>query len=159
MQHGARVVLRWFSALYVLLIVVQVFLAGEGVFRLGNIKHDCDKSAGSLNHTNCLAGSKTLDAHRALGFILTIPGAILFLIVALLAWYPNKRIRTMTIVAPILVFLQTVWAAAGGWVGGIHVLMAFVVLGMFGFLARTLRDEAATSTASTPEAAPATTGS
>jgi hypothetical protein len=152
MQHGARVVLRWFSALYVLLIVVQVFLAGEGVFRMGNIKHDCTKSTLGAH---CLAGSKTLNAHRVLGDILAGPGAILFLIIALLAWHPNKRIRTITIAAPVLLFLQIVWAGVGGWVGGIHVLFAFVVLAMYGFLARTLRDEKATLPASQPEAAPA----
>ena len=45
-RRGARSVMKWFSALYVLLIVVQVFLAGAGIFGLNNIKNsdDCDKS-------------------------------------------------------------------------------------------------------------------
>ena len=74
LRPGARSVLKWFSALYVVLIVVQVFLAGEGIFGLNNIKNsdDCDKSG-----AHCIANSKTLDPHRALGFILTGPGAIL----------------------------------------------------------------------------------
>ena len=61
----------------VVAIVVQVFLAGEGIFGLNNIKHsdDCDKHA-SL----CAGGSGTLDAHRGLGFFLTMPGALLFLV-------------------------------------------------------------------------------
>jgi uncharacterized membrane protein YecN with MAPEG domain len=42
---------------------------------------------------HCVGNTQTLDAHRALGFFLTFPGAILFLIVALVAWHPNTRIR------------------------------------------------------------------
>ena len=87
MRHGARSVLKWFSGLYVVLIIVQVFLAGEGIFGLYNIKHsdDCDKTG-----AHCIANSKTLDPHRALGFFLTLPGALLFLIVALIAWLPEQ---------------------------------------------------------------------
>ena len=97
-RRVARSILKWFSALYVVAIIVQVFLAGEGIFGLNNIKHadDCNKAA-----AQCIANSKTLDAHRGLGFFLTMPGALLFLIVALLAWHPNKRIRIVSIVAPI----------------------------------------------------------
>ena len=97
MRRGARSVLKWFAGLYFVLIVVQVYLAGEGIFGLNNIKHsdDCDK-----HPALCAGGSGTLDAHRALGFFLTLPGALLFLIVALIAWHPNKRIRTASIVVP-----------------------------------------------------------
>ena len=39
-----------FSALYVVLIVIQVYLAGEGIFGLSVIKHsnDCDKKGANL---------------------------------------------------------------------------------------------------------------
>src|SRR5690349_22295021 len=96
-RRGARSVLKWFSALYVVAIIVQVFLAGEGIFGLSNIKHpdDCNKAG-----AQCIANSKTLDPHRALGFFLTMPGALLFLIVALLAWHPNRRVRIVSIVTP-----------------------------------------------------------
>jgi hypothetical protein len=40
-RRGARSVLKWFSALYVVAIIVQVFLAGEGIFGLNNIKPCC----------------------------------------------------------------------------------------------------------------------
>ena len=53
-----------------------------------------------------MGNSKTLDAHRAVGFFLTVPGAVLFLIVALVAWHSNKRIRTISIVVPILTFVR-----------------------------------------------------
>ena len=49
MRRGATAVLKWFSALYVVLIVIQVYLAGEGIFGLNVIKHsdDCDKKGAS----------------------------------------------------------------------------------------------------------------
>ena len=143
-RRVARSILKWFSALYVVAIIVQVFLAGEGIFGLNNIKHsdDCDKAG-----AQCIANSKTLDPHRALGFFLTLPGALLFLIVALLAWYPNKRIRIVSIIAPILTFVQMILPGLGRWGGAFHPLNAIVVLGLFSWLAYRLRQEQAVDVA------------
>ena len=80
-RSGARSVLKWFSPLYVVLIIVQIFLAGEGVFRLRTV-YDSDTCKKAI-----CGGSKTLDPHRFLGFVLTQPLAILFLIAALLAFF------------------------------------------------------------------------
>ena len=77
MRRRAASILKWFSALYVVLIVIQVYLAGEGIFGLNVIKHsdDCDKkNATAHDLALCAGNSKTLDAHRALGFFLTLPG-------------------------------------------------------------------------------------
>jgi hypothetical protein len=134
-RSGARSVLKWFSPLYVVLIVVQVFLAGEGVFRLKTV-YDSDKCKEAV-----CGGSTTLDPHRFLGFLLTQPLAILFLIAALLAWYPDTRLRIVTILAPILTFVQLVLAGIGKWVGGLHVINAILILGMYGWLTYTLRHE------------------
>jgi hypothetical protein len=148
-RSGARSVLKYFAPLYVVLIVIQVFLVGEGLFRMKAITADeCDKA-----HLNCLSNSRTLDAHRFFGFILTEPLALLFLIAALLAWFPNKRVRTITILAPIVTFLQVVWAVIGSWAGGLHPLGAFVALAMFGWLSRVLRSEEATAPAAAGAAA------
>jgi hypothetical protein len=135
-RRGARSVLKWFSPLMVVLIVIQVFLAGEGIFGLANIKNsdDCDKGV-----AHCVANAKTLDAHRALGFIITNPLALLFLICALLAWHPNTRLRTISIVVPILTFIQMILAGAGRWAGGLHPVNAMLVLGLYGYLAYQLR--------------------
>src|ERR1041384_7267078 len=106
-RRGARAVLRWFSPLYVVLIVIQVFLVGEGIFRSYVIKHsdDCNSNkASKLAHCTATPAhlhTKTLDAHRFFGFLLTEPLALLFLIAALLAWYPNVRLRILTILPPI----------------------------------------------------------
>jgi hypothetical protein len=138
MRQGARSVMKWFAALYVVLIVVQVFLAGAGIFGLNNIKHadDCD-----TNPAICAGGSGTLDAHRGLGFFLTMPGALLFLIVALIAWHPNKRTRIVSIVLPFLAFFQMILAGLPRWVAAFHPVNAILLLGLFGWLAYTLRQE------------------
>jgi hypothetical protein len=149
MRRGAASVLKWFSALYAVLIIVQVFLAGEGIFGLDNIKHsdDCNKAG-----AQCIANSKTLDAHRNLGFFLTLPGALLFLIVALIAWLPNTRLRTISIVVPILTFVQMILAGIGRWAGGLHPVNAILILGLYAYLARSLWRE---QEAPAPETAPA----
>jgi hypothetical protein len=137
-RRGARSVMKWFSALYVVLIVVQVFLAGAGIFGLNNIKNsdDCDKAG-----AHCIANSKTLDPHRALGFFLTAPGALLFLIVALLAWHPTMRTRVVSIVLPFLLFIQMILPGFNRWIAALHPVNAILLLGLFIWLAYTLRRE------------------
>jgi hypothetical protein len=136
MRRVARSILKWFSGLYVVLIVVQVFLAGEGIFGLNNIKHadDCNNAG-----AQCIADSKTLDPHRALGFFLTMPGALLFLIVALIAWLPNTRARVVSIAAPILTFVQMILPGLGRWGGAFHPLNAFLILALYAWLFLELR--------------------
>jgi hypothetical protein len=140
LRRVMRTVLVWFSALYVVAIVVAVFLAGEGIFRLKNIVNgdDCSKKGVNVATTDCVGNSNTLDAHRALGTLLVL-FSILFLIVALLAWLPEKPERIVSIVVPILTFLQIVLAAIGGWVGGLHPVNAFLVLFLYGWLFVRLR--------------------
>lgn len=144
MRRRATSVLKWFSALYVVLIVIQVYLAGEGIFGLNVIKHsdDCDKTGANVVSTLCAGNSKPLDAHRALGFFLTFPGAILFLILALVAWHPNTRIRTISILVPILTFVQLILPGTGRWGAALHPVNAILILGMYLWLFLTLRKEA-----------------
>ena len=155
MRRRATSVLKWFSALYVVLIVIQVYLAGEGIFGLNVIKHsdDCDKTGAQVVSSLCAGNSKTLDAHRALGFFLTFFGAILFLIVALVAWHSNKRVRIISIVAPILTFVQMILPGTGRWGAALHPVNAFLILGMYLWLFLTLRraaPEAVTEPAAQP---------
>src|SRR5204863_3900029 len=124
-RRGARAVMKWFAALYVVAIIVQVFLAGEGIFGLNNIKNaeSCDKGV-----AHCVANSKTLDAHRGLGFCLTMPGALLFLLVALLAWHPHTRSRVVSTVPPFLAFVKMILAGLPRWVVGLHPVNAMLLL-------------------------------
>jgi hypothetical protein len=128
-RRGARGVMRFFAPLIVLAIIVQIFLAGEGIFGIKHLKKD-------------IGDAKTLDPHRALGFILTEPVAFLFLIVALLAWLPNRRLRWLSLILPFELFAQAPLAWGGRWSGAFHPLNAFVLLALFGFLSRELWQEA-----------------
>lgn len=137
-RRGARAVLKWFAPLMAVLIVVQILLAGEGIFGLG--------------HVGKLDDAKTLDPHRALGFILTEPLALLFLITALLAWHPVKRVRRVSIGLPFLTFAQAPLAWGGRWSGMFHPLNAFLLLALYGWLSGQLHREGRVSEV---EAAPA----
>ena len=159
MRRRAASILKWFSALYVVLIVIQVYLAGEGIFGLNVIKHsdDCDKkNATAHDLALCAGNSKTLDPHRALGFFLTLPGALLFLICALIAWVPDKRTRIISILVPILTFVQMILPGTGRWGGALHPVNAILILVMYGWLFHALKKAPATEEATSP--APAPTG-
>ena len=141
-RRGAHAVLKFLAPIFVIGIIVQVFLAGEGIFGLKNVQN--------------LDDAKILDPHRALGFFLTFPGALLLLIVALLAWSPDKRVRILSLVLPFQLFLQSVLAGIGRWGGAFHPLNGFALLAEFGWLTYILwqRQEAtapaAAATASVP---------
>jgi hypothetical protein len=132
-RQGARTVMRYFVPLFAAAVVVQIFLAGEGIF---GIKKGIE-----------LDDQKTLDAHRGLGFILADPGALLLLILALIAWYADKRTRAITIVLPFLLVLQGFLGAGSRWVGAFHPLLAFIILGQLGWLTHRLWRQPATEPA------------
>jgi hypothetical protein len=138
-RRGAVAVMRYYVPLFVIAIIVQIFLAGEGIFGI--------KGGSELDD------QKTLDPHRALGFILTEPAALILLILALLAWFPDRRMRWISIALPFLIFLQDPLSWGGRWSGAFHPLNAILVLALLGWLARRLwtgREETAV-----PASAPA----
>ena len=123
-RNGARAVLRYLAPLFFIALIVLVFLAGEGIFGI--------KPGPELDD------QKTLDAHRGFGFILADLGAVLLLIVALLAWHGDRRIRAVSIALPFLLFVQGLLGGAGRWGGAFHPLNAFLLLGLFGWLSHRL---------------------
>jgi hypothetical protein len=123
-RRGATAVLRYYVPLFVLAVVVQIFLAGEGIFGI--------KGGAELDD------QKVLDPHRGLGFILAEPAALILLILALLAWFPDRRMRWISIGLPFLIFAQDPLAWGGRWTGALHPLNAFLVLGLLGWLTRRL---------------------
>ena len=137
-RRGARAVMRYFVPLYFVAIIVQIFLAGEGIFGI--------KAGPNLDD------QKTLDAHRGFGFILADFGSVLLLIVALLAWFPDRRTRSVSIAIPILLFIQGILGGAGRWGGAFHPLNAFLILTLLGWLTHRLWRGRATAeeTASVP---------
>jgi uncharacterized membrane protein len=122
-RRVSRSILRYFIPLYVVAVIIQIFLAGEGIFG---------------GREDPIEDSTILDPHRGLGWFLTMPIALLLLILALLAWLPNKRDRWLTIALPFILFIQLVLAEAGRWGGAFHPLNAILILGILGYLSRRL---------------------
>jgi hypothetical protein len=123
-RNGARAVLRYYVPILFVAVIAQILLAGEGIFGI----------KGGLE----LDDQKTLDPHRALGFILTEPAAFLLLIAALPAWLPDRRLRRVSIGLPFLIFLQAPLAWGGRWSGMFQPLNAFLILGGLGWFSRQL---------------------
>jgi hypothetical protein len=119
-RRVTRSILRYVFPLYVLAIILQVYFAGEGIFGAGD---------------SSIEDANSLNLHRDFGWFISQPIALLVLIVALLAWLPNKRLRAFSILAPILLIVQSILPSAGRWVAALHPVNAFVLLGLMGYLA------------------------
>ena len=123
-RHGAFQVFRLLIVLFAVLLLVQVFLAGLGIFGSDVAVTD--------------DGSTELDAHRAFGHILSQPIALLVLIAAAIA-RPGRKIVQLTIAMFVLGIAQVALGIAGGdaaFLGGLHALNALILIGLAGALVR-----------------------
>jgi hypothetical protein len=96
-----------FAAAIVVGVFLQVYLIGSYIFG---------------------AGTGALDAHRTVGFALQGP-ELFVLLTALIAWLSRIDLLLSLLVA-IVGFVQAFLASAHEWVGGLHPLLALVVLGL-----------------------------
>jgi len=122
-RRGAWVGLKYVTSLFFVGVIVQFFLVGYGLF--------------DMKHGATIDNAKSLDAHRGLGWIIAEPGAILILILVLLAWPPAKLLVRWIVLA-VLAFAQGILAATGvnHWVlGMLHPVNALILLGLSGYLA------------------------
>ena len=112
-RRGAQAVLKYLAPIFVIAIIVQVFLAGEGIFGLKSV----DRISTTRRRSTRIAG---------LGFFLTFPGALLLLIVALLAWHARPE-SPHRLDHPSLRALPAVGArrASDRWGGAFHPLNGF----------------------------------
>jgi hypothetical protein len=108
-MNTGRVIYRYLTALFVVDVLLQFFLAGDGVFSAG---------AGTAARD-----SSTLDPHRFNGMIVMLV-ALLLLIAALVARGGRWKWALVLIAATAL---QPVLAIAGA-AGGLHVLNAAAIL-------------------------------
>jgi hypothetical protein len=92
-------------AAIVLAVFAQVYLIGAYVFG---------------------AGQSALDAHRTVGFT-THGFEVLVLVLALAAWLPRRDIALSLLLA-VIGTAQIALAGSQRWVGGLHPLLALVVL-------------------------------
>jgi hypothetical protein len=139
-RRVTRSILRYAYPLYVVAIVLQVYFAGEGIFGAG------DSSVEDAN---------SLNLHRDFGWFISQPFALLLLIVTLLAWLPDKRLRVLSILFPVLLIVQSILPETGRWVAALHPVNAFVLLGLAGYLSSLFwRGEALAPAVRTEEAPP-----
>ena len=141
-RRGAWFALRYVTTIFFLGVVVQFFLVGYGLF--------------AMKHGATIDNAKSLDAHRGLGWTLSMYGAGLMLILVLLAW-PARRLLGMWILLAVLAFLQAILASAGWkhWgFGMFHPVNALLLLGLSGRLAHyawtTRKTEEVTAPATAP---------
>ena len=123
-RRGAGAILRYLTPLLALAVLVQIFLAGAGVF--------------GIEEGQGLEEATSLDPHRVFGHILTQPVALLTLIIALLWWPRNKRLLGLYVLLFVLFVVQLVLAWAPQWVAALHPVNAVVILGLLGYLSYVL---------------------
>ncbi len=112
----ARTIYGWLTAIFMLAVVVQFFLAGAGVFRAG---------AGKAARE-----SSTFDPHRALGDLIIL--LALLVLVAALAGRVGWRLSLVLLVACVV---QLPLAHVSGWVGGLHPVVGLVIAAIGSLLA------------------------
>jgi hypothetical protein len=122
-RNGAHALWRFLIAVYALATVVQVFLAGFGIFR-------ADDEGQNKKF------STAFNAHGALGFFLQV-GALLLLILALIAWR-DKRTVGLSALLFVMLIVQGILAGLGEdhpLVGGLHPVNGFLIVGFSWMLA------------------------
>jgi hypothetical protein len=129
-RAGARravdVAYGYLAAFFVAGVLVQVYLAGIGIFGINSAK---------------VANATSLDPHGAWGTVLMVLSVIL-LILALVAWVSRVTVIWTFVLAVLVTAAQTALAAAGEnnkWIGGLHALDGMVILLLSLWLAITAR--------------------
>jgi len=121
-RRGAWVALRYVTTIFFLGVILQFFFVGFGLF--------------GMKDGETIDNAKSLDAHRGFGFILADGGAILLLVLALLAWPRPRKLLVAWILLAVLAFFQPVLADFHHkWVGMFHPVNAIILLALSGRLA------------------------
>jgi hypothetical protein len=145
LQRGAFALYRYLIVLFAAACVVQIFLAGRGVF--GIRPASTGKSVGTFfDH------QKSLDPHRALGEAIGLAAVLMFL-AALVVWRDRRLIGWTFGLAVATEVLQHAFAVPDHpWVAGLHAVSGVSILGSGVWLAH---DAWRGARRTVPEAAPA----
>ena len=120
-RRGAWLGLKYVTTVFLLGVLVQFFLVGVGLF--------------GMKDGNTIDNANSLNPHRDFGFILADGGAILMLVLVLLAW-PARRLLGAWILLAVLAFLQPMLADFHHqWVGMFHPVNALLLAALSGRLA------------------------
>jgi hypothetical protein len=123
-RRGAGAGYRWLLLLFLVAGVVQIFLAGLGVFHL---------HAYGLDDP---AGDSALDPHRTLGFAMA-GIAVLILVLALVARPGGRQVVLAAVLVLQTAVLQSLLAGLGddsAVYGGLHALDGLLAIGIAGYL-------------------------
>jgi hypothetical protein len=126
-RSGAAWIYRILITLFTAGVIVQFFLAGLGIF---------DAIPEGSEQTTSSTWEDKIDPHAALGHLLFIPGAILLLILILIAWTGPRSIGA-TFGLAVLMLLQIILGAAGEdtpALGALHPVNAVLILALSLFL-------------------------
>jgi hypothetical protein len=114
-RRAADVVYGYLAAFFVLAVLLQVFLAGVGVFGINATK---------------VANATSLNLHREWGSVLMVISLVL-LILALIAWASRGTVIGTVVLAALVIVAQSELATLGEsskWFGGLHALDGMVIL-------------------------------
>jgi hypothetical protein len=120
-RAAADRVFMWGWLLFLVAGLVQIFLAGIGVFDLNGQK---------------VEDASSLDPHRTLGFALGGLSVVL-LILAVVARVDTRTMVVSLVVALLAFLVQSLLASAGQdtpFFGGLHALDGLAILGLAGYL-------------------------
>jgi hypothetical protein len=107
---------HWALGLFLLLGVVQIFLAGVGAFSAG--------------------GGPGFEPHRLTGFVMS-GVALVVVVLAVVARAGSRHIAASVVVLLLVGLLQSLLMRAGwenAWIGGLHALGGLLILGLAGHL-------------------------
>ncbi len=127
MTGAVRAIYKYWAAILLVALVVQIFLAGFGAFDLVGAAEEGGATEEDV--------TDAFDPHGALGFFLWL-GMILLFLLSLGARLGRNRVL-LSLALPILGFLQILLAGIGeesAVVGGLHPVNALVLLGLTGYL-------------------------
>ncbi len=122
-RRGAYVGYKWLLAIFLLLGVVQIFLAGLGVFDLNGRKLGAE-------------GETAFDPHRMVGFVMG-GLSLIILILALIARRSRSSVVLSVVLALLSFLAQSILAGLGedtAFFGGLHAVDGLAILGIAGYL-------------------------
>lgn len=116
-RTGAYAAWRYLIVLFVVVVVVQFFLAGVGVF-------------------NPTESSEPYDPHSAVGFLGGMVGSLLLALLALIAWRDRMTTGGSVLLFVLAAIIQPALAEFNSWAGPFHPLNGLIILGLSATLMR-----------------------
>ncbi|HET8652287.1 MAG TPA: hypothetical protein VFM13_06915 [Gaiellaceae bacterium] len=127
-MNALRTIFRWWLLLMVALVVLQIAFAGYGAFDVSD-----NAAAGSVDEDSL---EESFGLHIGFGYLVLLGGLITF-ILALAARVGRPRVLHALGIFGLLI-LQVILAWIGEevpWIGALHPINAFLILGAVGSLA------------------------